>query len=121
MIIPNAQPAACQDLHRGMSIANMPGQLDGILKAWWGDIGNCFRGRTNTNYPAIAFQLQAVTIFKPCCFGQIQQKSLATIINQADPAAMAVIKIQCDRGDLLLGRPTLFAANGSGTTHQSTP
>jgi hypothetical protein len=97
VIAPDAQPLA-DNLHVDVTITNVPGQPRQIVAVGSGDFNKRLRPSDDADDRAV-LEHQAVAVAQRGGLWEIEQEFCAALAAQHDAAAMAVMRIECDRVD----------------------
>jgi hypothetical protein len=95
VIAPDAQPVA-NDLHVDVTITNVPGEARQIVAVRGGDFNERLGPSDDPDDRAVV-EHQAIAIAERSSLRKIEQEFGAALAVQHDPAAMAVMGIECDR------------------------
>ena len=114
MVAPYPQ-AARRDLGRQMTVAEMPGDPNQMLRIGTPDLGQRLRRRDDLHQPAVV-EHQRIAAAQHGGMFEIQQEFQPTCSRHRHPTAMAIVEIEHNR----IGRrliPAMGAANLRGADH----
>jgi len=119
VIAPDAEPVA-DDLHIGVTIAEMPSKLNQRQRRPDSHLSQGFGLASNQHDPTIV-EHDAVAIAQRHGLVEVQQKLGAAFALQHDAAAMPVARIESDKVCRVIRIPEAGAANGPAALHDCAP
>jgi len=103
MIAPNSQNLVV-NFGRQMAISQMPGETHELTGFSMADFDNVFWSRLHSEQSPVV-EFQSISIGHRDRFGKVEKDLFALIRGQSKAAAMARVKIECDRARGLFLRP----------------
>ena len=104
VVVPDPQGAIWKNLNRDVAIADVPSDPGGFGEFAATQVRDRFRCCDDPHVPAV-FQHQAIAFAKAHGLGKVQEERIPFVGDEPNPAAVAAVIIQGDRGTLPFGRP----------------
>ncbi len=98
MIVRDAQCGVVENLDRGVSVADVPGDAGAVGRAVAGDVGDGLGRGSDADVGAI-LKDKSVAVGQAFGVGEVEQEWLAGVVGQADTAAVTVVEGQGNGGD----------------------
>jgi hypothetical protein len=115
MVGPNPKNVA-SNFSRQVPVSQMPRKAHELMGIFVPDFHNRLRSSLNLQPPAI-FQLQAIAICHRDGLRKVKQDIFAMIRSEANAAAMACVKIECQSACLFVLRPVPGGAMNGSIAH----
>jgi len=119
VIAPHAQPFT-DDLHIGVTVAEMPGKLHQRERRPDGHFSQGFGLAGNQHDPTIV-EHDAIAVAQSHGFVEVQQELCATLAFQHNAAAMPIARVEHDKVGRVGCIPEAGAANGPAALHGFPP